>query len=179
MFATVQLFSLVNKTYVIDESKLYRIDSVKLMSKAFGLPGKGSNTGFEFDDERGFNYIVSGESCTSITNKKLVRDSFKYSALVLTVYTNKEGINDYIKSLKSRTIEVFQLSIANTKYIDINNLNKCRKKTMTKSLLVFSLLFGFLFMLIKKDKFVGLIQAILKPPAPTPSSQNAASQSNP
>jgi hypothetical protein len=154
VFITTEIFKLKNKTYSIKESELYKLDSIKLMDKAYLFrAGKNTSDRYEFVDKNDFPFIID-QSYNSIINKSQTYDTLQYSTTVLTVYTDKEGYENYSKGNKSTDIEVYQFAIGNKKYIDIEKLNNFKREVINELLIFFSIIYLILFIYIYRlEKF--------------------------
>jgi hypothetical protein len=146
IFIIIQIFSLTNNSYLINESNLYKLDSIKLMDKVYLTGGgRGSSEHYEFEDTNGFAFIIDGKEYSSITNNSFVYDTLQYSSTFLTIYTDKDGYENYLQGNKSTNIEVYQFSIGDKKCIDINKLNSDIKKVKTENLIFLSIAYVLLF----------------------------------
>lgn len=138
-FLVFQLSKLKNGSYNIDESKLYKLDTIKLIDKAYLIKlGKNSSARrYEFKDENFFSFSISNRQYQAITEKKFVYDTLQNCNTVVTLYTDKDGLDNYINGQKSRIIPVYQLAIRGKKYIDIDKCNIWEKGEIIELILVY------------------------------------------
>lgn len=129
--------SLNTESYAIDKSGLYKLDSIKMLSKAERIGGPKSGHSIVFDDETFMSFQIAGMAdLSSELNEKL-----KFSETIMTIYTDKVGYENYLKKDNSNRIKVFELEIGNKKYINIENINDNRRKSNYQLLFIFSLLY--------------------------------------
>ena len=147
-------WSLSSHSYVIDESKLYRLDSIKIQDKAYYSNGIKSGESYYFEDTERMPFLIGGDICHCFIGKTFIYDTLRYNGTVLTIYTDKDGYIDYTKRNKwVHHINVYQFYIGNRKCVDMNALslsNKERDRLMIIVATVFTL-YSHLFSLIKRN----------------------------
>jgi hypothetical protein len=131
------------KSYYIKRIELYKLDSIKLLSKAYNIEGPKSVTSYIFDDETFKTFIIAGMADISFE----LKEKLKFSETVMTIYTDKEGYENYLKKDNKNEITVFELIINNKKYIDADDININREKQKKISIYVYSFLY-LLFLII-------------------------------
>lgn len=115
-------FSSLNKnSYAVNKKDIFKIDSVRMLSRAFFLIGK-NNRGIEFEDEKRKTFIISGTRY-DVRSEKLY-DTLQYSDLVISVFTDKTGVENYRNKDSNDKIEVYNIQIGETSFIDLNRINK-------------------------------------------------------
>src|SRR6201999_1861614 len=106
-----EIVGIAKNSYMIDESHLYELDSIKILDKAYYYAGgKNDSRHYEFEDVNEIPFIIDGNEYNSIINKNFIYDTLQYSNTSLTVYTDKDGYENYLKGNKSTNIQVYQFS---------------------------------------------------------------------
>jgi hypothetical protein len=116
-----QFSSLNTGSYAVNKKDIFKIDSVRMLSRAFLLTGK-NNRGIEFEDEKRKTFIISGTRYDVISEK--LYDTLQYSDLVMSVFTDKTGAEKYRNKDNNDKIEVYNIQIGETSFIDLNRINK-------------------------------------------------------
>ncbi len=137
------LMEIKTKSYFINRTELYKLDPVKLLSKAYDVGGPKSGTSYIFDDETFKTFVIAGMADISSE----LREKLKFSETVMTVYTDKEGYENYFKKDSKNEIKVFELIIGNKRYIDADNISINRGEQKNISLYVYSFLY-LLFLIV-------------------------------
>lgn len=132
-----QFSSFNSGSYSVNKNDLFKIDSVRMLSRAFMLTGKNSR-GIEFEDEKRKTFIITGSRYDAITDESKLYDTLQYSALIMTVFTNKTGLDNYCSKDNTDKIEVYNIQVGETYFINLNNINK-NEHDNRKSTIVFLL----------------------------------------
>ena len=145
-----QIRALITKSYRITTTDLYRLDSIKMLSRAFTISsGMDKPRSYEFEDEHYKTFSISGSSFTAITNdlSSELYDTLQYSELVVTIYTDKYGFKNYLNKENIDKIKVFGIKVGSRSYIDLKDINAEEKKGRI-SFLIFSAIAYIIFLII-------------------------------
>lgn len=144
----LQIVPLISKSSVLTKSDLYKLDSVKMLERAYYVhSAKMSTSGIEFEDSRYKSFRITGSSWNTIINRNELYDTLQYSQTYLTIFTNKEGFKNYYSKNNNDKIDVLGLDIGIKSYIKLNELNDDDKKRKYEMMLFFSF-FYVIFLLI-------------------------------
>src|SRR5688572_4021166 len=77
------LISLNTGSYIYRYSDLHKIDSVKLLDRAFFAGGR-SGKRIQFNDENNKTFRISGSSYSAIIDKDSLYDTLQYSNSIMT-----------------------------------------------------------------------------------------------
>jgi hypothetical protein len=143
------VISFASKSYVINNSELYKIDSVKMLDRAFYLTASksSSKSGIEFEDLKYKTFRIEGSSWNALREKKNLYDTMQYSSLIMTIYTDKQGYNNYVNKNDDSKIKVFGLKIANKDFINLDDVNVDAKGRIFFIIIILSVLY-LLFILL-------------------------------
>lgn len=130
-----QLSSLNTGSYAVNKNDIFKIDSVKMLTRAFMLTGKNSK-GIEFEDENRKTFIIDGARYDAIPDKFKLYDTLQYSDLVMSVFTDKTGLGNYRNKDNTDKIEVYNIEIGETSFINLNRINK-KEHANRKSTIIF------------------------------------------
>ena len=103
-----QFNSLNTGSYAVNKNEIFKIDSVKMLTRAFMLTGKNSK-GIEFEDENKKTFTITGSRYDAISDESKLYDTLQYSALVMTVFTDKTGVDNYRNKDNTDNIEVYNI----------------------------------------------------------------------
>jgi hypothetical protein len=146
-------YHLVAKTYYVDESKLYKVDTFHLLDRAYeqsdnsGGGRLSSKTKLVFESTNRYSFAIDDNIFQAIIDPKKLEDTLQYHDLKFTVYTTKGFFEKYKTTNSPIFIKVYQIQIGETKYIDISKLNKLSKGGALRGTIippVFIFFFGFL-----------------------------------
>ena len=85
-FYAQSIYSLVSKTYFIDESKLYKLDTFHLYNRAYitsdGAAGRHSRSEFrrqlQFQSTNGYSFAIRGNTFESISKMERLKNVLLY-----------------------------------------------------------------------------------------------------
>jgi hypothetical protein len=123
LICVTQINSLNSKSYILRQTDFFGIDSVKMLAKAF-LIGNSSGRSIEFEDENRKTFSISDSRYDALSKTSNLYDTLQYSALVMKVFTNKEGYDRYFNESNSDKIEVYDIQIGETSYINLAEVNR-------------------------------------------------------
>jgi hypothetical protein len=151
LFIAILLFQIVPltiKSYVLNKSDLCKIDTVKLLDRAFYLHS-GNNyqvSGIEFEDKNYKNFRITGSSWNKLQDGRQLYDTLQYNGLTMTILTDKDGYAHYFDKTNNNNIDVLGLTIADKSYIKLNDLNNDDKDRKCDMIIFFSITYCiFLF----------------------------------
>lgn len=122
---------LISKRDQIDPNRVVLIDSFSLQGKAdYFRTGRGTHNGYEFKSNNDYYFSITKSSFEGITDKKNLENYLKHHGQKLTIYSDKETLNQYLSSTPLLSIKVLQIQIANKKYIDIKTGNSIYRKKL-------------------------------------------------
>lgn len=137
IYYCINLYQFLFKSYYIDETKLYRIDTFHLLDRAYeSSDGGGSKVSSPeskliFESINRYSFAIDKNIYKAIIDKKKLEDTLMYYDTKFTVFSDKETYDKYQKSKAPIFIRVYQIQIGDTKYIDVsemNNISKAGKK---------------------------------------------------
>jgi hypothetical protein len=120
-----QISILQNKSYVLTKADLFTLDSVRMLSRAYII---GKSRAIKFDDETNKTFWISGSRNSAVADFSKLYDTLQYSELVMKIYTDKTGYNNYIDKQNSNPIEVYGIEIGNKSYISLSGVNKNQRQ---------------------------------------------------
>ena len=153
VYYLVNLYQFVAKTYYVDESKLYRVDTFHLYNRAYktsdNYSGKFSHAypKLVFQSTNGYSFAIDKYIYEAVIDKKKLEDTLIYDDLKFTAYTDKENFEKFKTYSYPIFIRVYQIQICDTKYIDIQKMNEIAKGNIKRGILIppaFIFFFGFL-----------------------------------
>jgi hypothetical protein len=154
LYYTENVYELISKTYVVDETELYKVDTFHLFRRAFessDLGGRGSSKPkLIFESFDNCSFAIGGNIFQAITEKEKLEDTLMYHGTKFTVFTDKQTYDEYKKGKRPIFIKVYQIEIGNVKYIDIPKLNKISKANLLGTVIVPPLIILFTLFLISK-----------------------------
>ena len=130
------VYQLLLKSYYVDESKLYKIDTFHLLNRAYeqsdnsGGSRRSSHPELVFQSSNRYSFVIDRSIFNAITDKDKLEDTLMYHDLKFTVFSDKGTYDKYKKSQTPILIRVYQVQIGDTNYIDIartNSLNKSKR----------------------------------------------------
>lgn len=155
IYYSMNLYQFVAKTYYVDESKLYRVDTFHLSGRAFreSEPGGRSSRSYPklvIQSTSGYTFAIDKDIFEAITDRQRLEDTLMYHDLKFTVFTDKEYFDKYHKYNRPIFIRAYQIEIGNKKYIDIEKMNKITKGKKKRAVLAPPALVLFLGLLLYK-----------------------------
>ncbi len=116
-------------SYLKKEKQLFRLEAITLLAKAYtSSGGRHGGKSLHFEDTNRYRYLVDNVVYNSILKRDFLRDTLEYHGTKLTVYTDKNGYEAYLKKLKNKNVDVYQLEVGNMQYIDLEKANHLRKR---------------------------------------------------
>lgn len=155
IYFSFTLYQLVSKSYDLDESQLYKIDTFHLLDRAYIQPDNseaaktpGSQIVFQSTNRYGFS--IGGYFYRSIKDRNKLLDTLMYHDTKFTVFSEKEVYEEYQRSKNPIFIPVYQIQIGETRYIDISKRNNWMKhKLLLSTFISFAVILTAVFFLIK------------------------------
>ena len=153
LYYLINFYQLVAKTYYVDESKLYKVDTFHLLNRAYeqsdnyGSGRRSSKPELIFESTNRYSFAIDKNIFQAIVDKEKLEDTLMYHDLKFTVYTDREYFDKFKKTNSPIFIRVYQIQIGNTKYIDISKMNKLSKGDTLRGVIIppaFIFFFGFL-----------------------------------
>lgn len=139
MICIFQIVALVSKSYVLSKSDLFPIDNVRMLSRAYIIGGgKSSSKSIQFDDETYKTFWITSSRYLAVNDFSKLYDTLQYSDLVMKIYTDKEGYNNYFDKRNKDKIEVYGIEVGNTSYIPLDDINKEERGRRTSILIFFT-----------------------------------------
>lgn len=153
LYYFINLYQLVAKTYYVDESKLYKVDTFHLLNRAYeqsdNSGGRFSHSYLKlvFESTNGYSFAIDKHIFEAVNNIKESEDTMMYHDLKFTVFTDKKSFESYKKSTYPIFIRAYQIQIGDIKYVDIQKMNEITKGYIKRGVLIpptFIFFFGFL-----------------------------------
>jgi len=138
-----------NNKVVLNENEWIRLDSIRLLSRAYTLTSKGTVSGYEFQGLNGANFGISEPEFSALIDPEFLYNKLQYSSTIVTVFTTRKGKKEFDKgfSIASRHVPVRQLIIDNKKYIDTTQFAPLNRKRFF-TLIGFTLISYLIFVII-------------------------------
>jgi hypothetical protein len=131
VYYITNVYALIAKTYYVNEADLHRIDTFHLFGRAHEETkhvGKYSSKSYlAFESTNGYSFSIADNAFLAIKDKQKLEDTLMYHNIKFTVFSNRENYNNYRNNKKPMLLEVYQMQIGDTKYIDNSFLNKLLK----------------------------------------------------
>lgn len=117
---------LLNHRYSVSTKNLYKLDSVKMLERAYKqVPAKSTvPDAIEFEDENRKTFIISGTRYRAIRKNSRLYDTLQYGNIAMTILTDKVGYANYYIKDKTKPIEVYDVVLGQTSFIDLNKANR-------------------------------------------------------
>ena len=141
LICVTQINSLNSKSYILKQPDFFKIDSVKMLTRAF-LIGKSSARSIEFEDESGKTFSISSSRYDALSKTSNLYDTLQYSALVMNVFTDKEGNDRYYNKNNSDKIEVYDIQIGETFFINLAEVNSEEYDRRSSITITFFIVYG-------------------------------------
>jgi hypothetical protein len=145
VFSLLDIYKLFSKSYFINKADLIKIDTFHLLGRAYKYSGgsKSGTSGFEFESTDRHKFQISAEQFSSINDLTELTDTLMYHDLKFTGYTKKE--NEEKNTAKGKkTIELYQFTIGNKNYIDIDKVNELSGSNLTRKAIIWFIFYLFL-----------------------------------
>jgi hypothetical protein len=146
---------LTKKVTQIHSNDLYKLDSIRLLSRAFtNGPAKSNRPNeIEFEDETRKLFKISGSRFSA--SSPSLYDKLQYSELVMTILTDKKGYSDYLNSRDKNPIQVYNIIIDSVSYIDIEGINNSenskRSTSFIATFIIYCIILTFYFYYRNKE----------------------------
>jgi hypothetical protein len=139
-----QLESLNSKSYIYKQADYFKIDSVKMLTRAFiiSVGGKSSSKSIEFEDENRKTFSISSSRYSALSNKSKLYDTLQYSSLVMSVLTDKAGYDNYYNKNNSDKIEVYDIQIGGMSFINLAEINNKEYDNRLSTIFFISIVYG-------------------------------------
>ena len=134
--------SLNNGSYILRQADLFKIDSVKMLSRAYIIGGGKSSKSIEFDDENRKTFSISGPRHSALSKKSRLYDTLQYSGLIMSVLTDKEGFDRFKNKKNSEKINVYDIQIGGTSFINLEEVNNKEYDRRLSLVIFFSIAYG-------------------------------------
>jgi hypothetical protein len=140
----IGVYKLASKSYEVSDTDIYMVDSFRLQGKAFYNSGrKGSSPSYDFTSINGYSFVVDQKTYPGIIDKNEFADTFSYHNLKFVAYSNRKTAELYKKSKEPIHINLLQVQVGDKKYISVEGINAEYRNKITRNLLIWMLLFGF------------------------------------
>ncbi len=136
--------SLNSKSYILKQTDFFKIDSVKMLTRAFIIAdgGKSSSKSIEFEDESRKIFSISDSRYDALSKKSKLYDTLQYSSLVMNVITDKQGYDIYYNKNNSDKIEVYDIQIGGTSFINLAEVNNEEYDKRLATIIFISIVYG-------------------------------------
>ena len=157
VYYLINLYQFVTKSYYVDETKLYQVDTFHLLNRGYIQTNPNGKTRYGspelvFKSINGYSFAIKNDVFESIIDKQELQDTLMYNDLKFTVFSDKKTFQKYNESKKPIFIKLYQLQIGSKKYIDISKLNAISKGEMKRAVLIPPVFILFLaFLLFKQN----------------------------
>ena len=122
--------------YIILPNEIYMIDSFKMQGKAFyDNGGKYQSPKYEFSSTNGYSFTIEKSIFKGIIGSKF-HDTIRYHGLEFIAYSDKQTLEDYIRSKQPIHINVLQFKIGYKNYIDIDKANREARNILLRHICV-------------------------------------------
>lgn len=125
----------------VEESDLFRIDSLVLQSRAYGHPKAG---GFDLTTADGFKLFLRSQYYFGVEDKGELLNTLMYHGTVFSIYTDQEGIENYRAGRTENSIDIYRFIIGTKEYTNLAVSNE-RIVLNTYLASILGIIFGFVF----------------------------------
>lgn len=142
LFYISNIYSLLSRSYYIDEKQLYQLNTFHLLGRAFEQSenrGRSSQPELVFESKNRYSFTIHKGAFAAIKEKKKLEDTLMYDNTKFTVYTTKKYYEALKKSRTPIYIDVYQIEVGNKKYVDMDEMNS-RVKSQKIVWIIFPLL---------------------------------------
>jgi hypothetical protein len=137
-----QINVLNNRSYILKQSDLFKIDSVNILSRAFIVGGGKSSKSIEFEDENRKLFLISGPRLSSLVDRSKLYDTLQYSNLIISVFTTKIGFNNYYNENNYDKIDVYDIKVGDISFINLEDVNSEEYYRRLSLIIFFSIAYG-------------------------------------
>jgi hypothetical protein len=136
------IYQLLSKSYYVDESKLYKVDTFHLYNRAYQQSDYGGGKfshyypKLVFESTNGYSFAIDKYIFEAVTDKKKLEDALMYDGLKFTAFTDKENFDKFRKYSYPVFIRVYQIQIGDTKYVDIQRMNEITKGNIKRGVII-------------------------------------------
>ena len=100
------------------------------------IVGRGkTGSAIEFRDECWKTFRISGSAKRAIEEQEELLDTMRYSNLVMSIWTDREGFQRYHAANDDDIIEVYGISIGDKSYINLDEINAAERKGIIELLI--------------------------------------------
>ena len=104
--------------------------------------GKSASKSIQFDDETYKTFRITSSRYLAVKDFSKLYDTLQYSALVMKIYTDKEGYENYFDKGKNDKIEVYGIEVGGMPFIFLNDINREERKRRIFILIFFYFLYS-------------------------------------
>ncbi|HVX49903.1 MAG TPA: hypothetical protein VHB48_07090 [Chitinophagaceae bacterium] len=152
----INLYQLISKSYYIDESKLYKVDTFHLLNRAYQESDYSrkyhSYSKLVFESTNGYSFAIDKHIFEAVDKKKELEDTMMYAGLKFTLFTDKNYFDHYKTSAYPIFIRAYQIQIGDVKYVDIKKMNEITKGYIKRGVFIPPVLIFFLGLLYKQHQ---------------------------
>lgn len=143
-------YGLLTEKYKVSEKNLVRLDSIRILGKAYQLSDENSYqaSSVEFEDLHQKSFRIGAPALAAAVHRQFLLDTLQYSATVMTIYTDKEGAAIYHSASDQSTINVYGLEINHIPQIETSKITGDQKGSLLFSLATYSILYVGALLLI-------------------------------
>lgn len=113
-----------------------------MLTRAFIVVAGKSSKSIEFEDENRKTFSISGPRHSTLAKKSGLYDTLQYSNLVMSVFTSREGYNKYNDKSNDDKIEVYDIQIGETSFINLDEVNSKEYDRRLSLVIFFSIAYG-------------------------------------
>lgn len=115
-----------------------------MLTGAFIIPdgGKSSSKSIEFEDESRKTFSISSSRYSALSKTSNLYDTLQYSGLVMNVFTDQEGYDRYYNKNNSNKIEVYDIQIGGTSFINLAEVNSKEYNSRLSTMIFISIVYG-------------------------------------
>jgi hypothetical protein len=144
-------YQLLFKTYRVNDSEIYIVDTFKLQTKAYyNVGGKYHSPTYDFKSTNGYSFFVDEKVFQGISDKKAFYDTFLYHGLKFIAYSDKETAKKYSESVNPIFIKIFQIQVGEKKFIKTEQFNNAYRNKLLRKILIATFIFIILYFTYRK-----------------------------
>jgi hypothetical protein len=132
-------YALFSKSYLVEESSLFKIDTFHLYTRAFTTSdgaGRNSKLKLTFESTNGYWFAIGGNFYEAIINRQKLEDTLMYHDLKFTIYSNKEVYRKYITSKVPIFVPVYQIQVGESEYINLAAMNIIARRKLLEGVII-------------------------------------------
>ena len=95
----------------------------------------------EFEDGKRKTFLLDGPRYSAIPKNSKLYDTLQYSGLVMTILTDKKGYFDYFNDNNHDPIEVYNVIVGKTSFIELNHINNSEHSRRISLLIFFTIVY--------------------------------------